>query len=132
MARSIKQVIQLSATPHEVYEALMDSEVHSSFTGSRAVISRKVGGKFSTFDNYSTGTNLKLSKDKKIVQTWRANDWPEGALSKATFALKASKQGTQLTFTQTGVPDSQYKAIKQGWIDFYWKPMKEMFGKRKR
>lgn len=34
------------ATPHEVYEALMDSRTHGRLTGGPARISRKVGGRF--------------------------------------------------------------------------------------
>ncbi|MEK7671180.1 MAG: SRPBCC family protein, partial [Bacteroidota bacterium] len=117
------------ASPHEVYEMLMDSKKHAKFTRRRrANISRKVGGKISAYDGYITGENVELVEDKKIVQLWRGSDWPEGVLSKATFSLKKVKGGTKLTFTQTGVPDEQHASIKQGWIDFYWKPMKEMLG----
>jgi hypothetical protein len=34
-----------------------------------------------------------------------------------------------MTFTQTGVPAQFYEDIKQGWIDYYWTPMKEMLEK---
>ena len=103
--RTIKQSVTIKASPHDVYEALMDSKKHAKFTGGKATISRKVGGKFSAFDGYAEGVNLELVPDKKIVQSWRASDWPEGHYSKATFALKAVAGGTKLTFTQTGVPE---------------------------
>ncbi len=103
----------------------MDSKKHAKFTGSAARISRKVGGKISAYDGYITGENVELVEDKKIVQLWRGSDWPEGVLSKATFSLKKVKGGTKLSFMQTGVPDEQYAPMKQGWIDFYWTPMKE-------
>ena len=50
-------------------------------------ISREVGGKFNTFDDYASGVNLELVPDEKIVQSWRASDWAEGQYSQATFAL---------------------------------------------
>jgi hypothetical protein len=37
--------------------------------------------------------------------------------------------GTQITFRESGVPDHQYEAIKQGWIDSYWEPMRKLFDK---
>lgn len=126
MPKAIRQSVTIKATPQAVYEALMDSRKHARFTGGTASISRKVGGKFSVFDGYAEGINLKLVSGKKIVQTWRANDWPKNQYSKATFALTKVKSGTRLTFTQTGVPDQQYTAVKQGWIDFYWTPLKQM------
>ncbi len=127
--KNIRQSVTFKTNPHEVYEALMDSEKHAEFTGGEALISREVGGKFSTFDGYAEGVNLELVPDKKIVQSWRASDWPEGHYSKATFSIQEVEGGTRLTFTQTGVPEEQSKDIAQGWRDYYWAPMKEMLEK---
>jgi activator of HSP90 ATPase len=127
--KTIRQSVTIKASPHDVYEALMDSKQHAEFTGGRAAISRKVGGKFTAFDGYARGVNLELVPDKKIVQTWRAEDWPEGHYSKATFTFTKVEGGTKLTFTQTGVPEDQYASISQGWRDYYWAPMKEMLEK---
>jgi activator of HSP90 ATPase len=127
--RTIKQSITIKTGPHDVYEALMDSKKHAAFTGDRAVISRAVGGKFSTFGIYAEGVNLELVPDKKIVQSWRASDWPEGHYSRVTFALKAIADGTQLTFTQSGVPVEFADDVSQGWRDYYWAPLKEMLEK---
>jgi len=122
----IRQTVEFEASPHDVYEALMDSAKHARFTGAAARVSRKVGGRFTTYDGYSEGKNLELIPDKKIVQTWRAGDWPEKHHSKIVFELKKTKNGTKLVFEQTGVPAEFYDDIAQGWVDFYWTPMKEM------
>jgi activator of HSP90 ATPase len=127
--KTIKQTVTFKAGPHDVYEALMDSKKHAKFTGDKASISRKVGGKFSAFDGYSEGTNLELVPDSKIVQTWRASDWPEGLYSKVTFVFKEIAGGTRLAFTQTGIPAELHEEIEQGWRDYYWAPMKEMLEK---
>ena len=127
--RSIKQAVTIKASPHAVYEALMDSKKHSEFTGGRAVISRKVGGKFTAYDGYAEGVNLELEPDKKIVQSWRASDWPEGLYSQVTFELKNAAGGTRLTFTQTGVPEEFADDVSRGWRDYYWAPLKEMLEK---
>jgi len=127
--KTIKQSVTIKAKPHDVYEALMDSKKHAKFTGGKAVISREVGGKFNTFGGYAEGVNLELVPGKKIVQSWRADDWPEGHYSKATFELKTVAGGTALTFTQTDIPEEFVDDIAQGWKDYYWKPMKEMLEK---
>ena len=124
--RTLRQAATFKTTPHEVYEALMDSRKHAKFTGGHARISRKVGGRFSTYDGYAEGKNVELVPDARIVQTWRASDWPEGHYSQVTLSLATNRTGTRLTFVQTGIPVEQYEDIKQGWIDYYWKPMKEM------
>ena len=123
--KTIKQTVNFSANPQDIYKMLMDSKLHAKFTGDVAKIGTKVGQKFSAYIGYITGINLELKPGKKIVQSWRGSDWPEGIFSKATFTLAKTLTGTKLTFTQTGVPLSQYKNIKQGWVDYYWQPMKE-------
>jgi activator of HSP90 ATPase len=130
-ARTIRQTVTFNASPHEVYEMLMDSEKHTEFTESPATISRKVGGRFSTYDDYSTGTNVELVQDRKIVQKWRGSDWPKGHYSIATFELKGAGGKTKLVFTQIDVPEDQYEAISEGWKEFYWDKMKKVTDKRK-
>ena len=127
--KTIRQSVTFRASPHTVYEMLMDSRKHAKFTGGKAGISRKIGGKFNACDGYIDGVNLELVPDKKIVQSWRGSDWPKGHHSKVTFSLKKLKNGTRLTFRQSGLPEKYYKDINQGWRDFYWKPMKEMLEK---
>jgi activator of HSP90 ATPase len=127
--KTIRQSATFKASPHDVYEILMDSKKHTKFTGEKTSISRKIGGKFTAYAGYIEGVNLDLVPGKKIVQSWRGSDWPEGHYSKVTFSLKKVKPGTQLTFRQSGVPQEYYKDISQGWRDFYWKPMREMLEK---
>jgi len=128
--KTIRQSVTFKASPHDVYEAIMDSKRHSEFTGAKVSISRKIGGKFSVYGGDIEGVNLELVPDQKIVQSWRYGDWPMGHYSKATFSLKKTPTGTRLTFTQTEVPGQFYNDISQGWRDYYWGPMKEMLEKR--
>lgn len=123
--KDLKQQVTFKASPHTVYEIIMDSRKHSALSGDIAKITRRVGGKF-TVGDYIEGVNLEIVPDEKIIQTWRYNDWPEGHFSRATFFFKPVPGGTRLTFTQTGIPEQFYHDIKQGWIDYYWNPMKEM------
>jgi activator of HSP90 ATPase len=127
MGRIIRQSATLHASPHAVYEALMDSRQHAKITGSPARISRKVGGAISAYGGYISGTNLELEPDRKIVQAWTASEWPAGHLSRVTFRLTPVKAGTRIDFTHSGVPDRFFDDIKQGWIDNYWQPLRARF-----
>ena len=122
--KTLHQTIAFKATPHEVYEALMDSKKHTDFTEATAVISRDIGGKFTAFDGWASGENVELVQDKKIVQTWRSADWPDNHYSTITFSLKQKGVETILDFTQTEIPMGFYNDIKQGWIDWYWDKLK--------
>jgi len=88
--KDIKQFVTIKATPHQLYDAFMDSEVHSKFTGASAKIDPKVGGEFTAWDGSLEGKTLQLENDKKIVQQWRSNEenWPEGTYSNLTLEFK--------------------------------------------
>lgn len=120
---TIKQGTMLPGTPHQIFELLMDSKKHASFTGGEASISRKVGGKFSIFDGWATGENVEIVKDKKIVQKWRGDEWPAGHYSLVTFTLLPAKGGTKLLFSQQDVPSQFAKDIAAGWKEYYWSAM---------
>ncbi len=124
----IKQKVTFQAAPERVFRALMDEKEHASFTGEKAKISAKVGGRFRCYGDYIEGVNLDLADGRRIVQAWRARNWPEGAWSIATFTLTPAAGGkTALAFSHTGVPETHRAAHEQGWKDFYWSRMKKHF-----
>ncbi|MGZ5502718.1 MAG: SRPBCC domain-containing protein [Halobacteriota archaeon] len=52
---------------------------------------------FSSFDGWASGTTLELIPDKKIMQKWRAAEWPEGHYSTVTFELQ-TKMPTRFSY----------------------------------
>ena len=125
--KKIKQTVSFQASPAEVYELIMDSKKHTAFSGSKATMSQKAKGKFTAYDGYCHGYNMELVEGKKIVQAWHfAEDgWPDDHFSTCTFLFKKEAGGvTKMTFTQEGIPEHKAEALKSGWKDYYWKPMK--------
>jgi activator of HSP90 ATPase len=129
----ITQKIVLPALTEDVYEALLDPKKHSEFTGSKATGKAIVGGKFTAWEGYISGRNLELEKGKRIVQEWVTTGWPEDyPPSKLEFTFKEVDGKTELTMVHSGIPADQEEELKQGWIDYYWKPLKNYFEKRRR
>jgi activator of HSP90 ATPase len=129
---TITQKIVLPAQPEEVYDALLDPKKHSEFTGSKATGKAKVGAKFTAWDGYISGRNIELEKGKRIVQEWVTTDWPDGyPPSKLEFTFKEVDGKTELTMVHSDIPTEQEEELKQGWIDYYWKPLKNYFEKRR-
>lgn len=126
---SIKQSATISATPKEVYAALMSSAKHSKITGAKAFIGKKAGDAFYAYDGYITGRNIELKPGKTIVQSWIAMEdkWPAGHESKVTFELKEVKGGTKIDFLHEDVPAVIAKNFVTGWKDYYWNPLKKYF-----
>ncbi len=121
--KTLKQTVRINAKPSQIYEALTNPEIHSQFTQNLAENTDKLGA-FSTYGGYSSGKNLELVKDKKIVQTWTCDDFPEGHYTTVTLEFKEEKQGTTLKLIQTSIPIENYEDIAAGWIEYYWKPLK--------
>ena len=118
----------IPAAPEEVYDAYLDEEKHARFTGARAICERFVGGKFSAWTGYITGTNLKLENARRIVQEWKTTEWPAGyGPSLLEFTFERKKNGTEVHITQSAVPSDQAKYYKKGWAEFYSSPMKNFF-----
>ena len=124
--KTVEQTVTFRASSHDVFEALMDSEKHSQFTGAQANISREIGGSFTAYDGALSGTLLEVEPDSKIVQSWRGSDegWIPGHYSTATFSLEDVPGGTRLVLVQTGVPEKSYDQIVQGWQTYYWPKLK--------
>ena len=129
--KTIKQTELIPAEPVDVYEALMDAKRHSEFTGSKATSDPRVGGEFTAWDGYIFGKNLKLESGKRIVQEWKTTEWPtDYPPSIVEFTFRQTKDGTELTMVHQNVPAEQVSSYRQGWIDFYWKPLKKYFKKK--
>jgi activator of HSP90 ATPase len=129
--REIRHIVRFDAKPSAIYQALMNSKKHAAFTGAPAKIDPRVGGRFSAWGRHLRGVNVMLVKNKRIVQAWRAQNWPSGHFSIATFDLKRAPGGTMLIFTQTGIPAKNAHSINAGWKTHYWQLLKQRIARRK-
>ena len=129
--KTIRQTVHISAKPQEVYEAFVDAKKHGEFTGAKVKFDAKVGGKFDIWGGELTGENVELVQGKKIVQKWRASDWPKGHFSDLTINLESGNDETRLVLVQENVPDDKADEIDDGWHQYYWKPMNEYFKRNK-
>ncbi len=127
---TIKQTVFIPAKPMDVYTALIDEGKHIEFTGSKASIDPKVGGKFTAWDGYIFGKNLTLEKGKKIIQEWQTTEWPDFPPSIVEFSFNKKGDGTELIMIHSKVPIEQAESYRQGWINFYWEPLKKYFTKK--
>ena len=120
----IHQEVTFKAKPARIYEALMDSREHEAFTANGAAqVSRDAGGAFSCHGGHIEERNIELLPNKRIIQAWRAKNWPEGIYSIVRFELKGEDGGTRLIFDQTGAPEDQREMLESGWHKRYWEPL---------
>ena len=134
MPTSIHQVNTFKASPRRIYDILMSSREHAAMTANGAAkISRKQGGTFSCHGGWIGGRNVELVPGKRIVQAWRAKNWPSGVYSLVSFTLrrqgKGKAKGTRLTLDHTGIPGHHSGHLKRGWKARYWRPLRAYLAK---
>ena len=97
-------------------------------TGGASQIDPVVGGKFSAWDGYITGTTLELEPYRRIVQSWRTVEFPADAPdSRLEILLEENAGETRLTLKHSHVPAGQGAAYESGWMSNYFDPMKDYF-----
>jgi uncharacterized protein YndB with AHSA1/START domain len=127
MCKTIKQKVKFHLSPDRIYRLLIDSKLHSELTGQKATISKKVGGKFSTQGGRVTGINVDLVPGKRVVQAWRAEEFPPGIFSMAAFQLSPNKDGgTDLVLTHRGVPKDLIPGVEKDWRQMYWERIRRL------
>jgi uncharacterized protein YndB with AHSA1/START domain len=129
VTKTIEQSVRLDATPAQLFDAYLDSRLHSAVTGGEAKMSRKAGG------GQLRGSNLLIVPKKLIVQAWRSSHWkasdPDSILILRFTGVPGSRRtGSQsergrIDLTHVGVPAHDYKGVKQGWPKYYWRPWKK-------
>jgi len=125
---TISEVIH--ATPEQIYKAWLSTDGHTKMTGSPAEVEGRVKGKFTAWDGYISGETLELKPYARFVQAWRTTEFPEGSPdSWVEILFEAVKGGTKITIKHSNIPEGQADDYKQGWQDFYFKPMKQYFSK---
>lgn len=131
--KTIKQKVVIPASPKEVYDAYVDPKKHSQFTESKATGKPVVGGKFTAWDGYIFGKFLELENGKRVVQEWTSTDFPKSYVpSKLELCFNEVKGGTEIIMVHSGVPEEQADETADGWVEWYWEPLKKYFSKKQK
>ena len=119
----------IPATPQRIFETWLDSNGHTQMTGGAAEISAIEGARFTAWDGYITGKNIRLDSGRRIVQAWRTTEFSESDPdSHIDMLLEAVPGGTRITLHHSNVPDGHLGYQNGGWQDSYFDPMKAFFG----
>jgi activator of HSP90 ATPase len=125
MARTIQQTVLFDASPARLFDMYMDSARHTAATGARAAITRRVGGAFTAHNGQLAGRTLLLVPNRLVVQSWRATHWPKSDLDSILLLLFSAHEARgRITLVHANVPDADYKGVKNGWNEYYWRRWK--------
>src|SRR5580765_6156405 len=112
MKTIVQKIVFKNTTPETLYDLYMNAKMHTLITGAPAKITAKEGAKFSVHGGYISGKNLRLVKDRLIVQTWRPQGWDEHDLD-STFIIEVEPEGNDVVLhaIHTNLPDKHAEHI---------------------
>lgn len=123
---------EFRAPAFELYRTFTDSQRIAAFTRAPPKLfeGAKVGGKFELFGGNVSGEYLELEEPKKIVQSWRLKEWPEGHHSKLEIGFDQNDVDnvTVMRVSWSGVPIGQEDVTRRNWGEYYVRSIKQTFG----
>ena len=123
---------RIDAEPADVYGSWMTSGGHTQMTGANAHVDPRVGGAYSAWNGYITGTTTLLDPPRRLVQSWRAADFgTDDSDSTIDVTFESVAGATLVTVRHSGVPLGQRGYEEGGWLESYFAPMKAYFERRK-
>lgn len=126
MKNEFTLTVTFNTRAEKIYKAWLTAQGHTLMTGSPAKVDGCVNGEFTAWDGYIWGRFLELEENKRIAQAWRTGEFAEEAEdSRVEVLLEEEKGKTKLTLKHSNIPEGQAEGYKQGWEDFYFKPMRE-------
>lgn len=130
---TIREILQFETSPENLYNTLIQSELHSKLTQSEALIDARPGGEYTAYDGYIHGTITELIPYQKIAQTWIAEEaeWPQEHVSYVVFEFEPIENETKLKFEHRNIPSSLTETFRIGWNEYYWEPLKALFPQKK-
>ncbi len=127
---SIKLEDTFPVSCDQLYRDWLDSDAHTEFTGGEAQINNEIGGTFTAWDEYISGTTLELEPNSRIKQTWRSTEFEDQDEDSILEVLlePADSSATKLIIKHTNIPEGQGERYEKGWVEHYFEPMHRHYG----
>lgn len=123
--KTVEQTINFNGVkPSELYDMYLDSKHHGKIVNGKVKISKKVGAKFTVWDDKMGGRNLMLVPGKTVVQSWGTGKKNEED-SVLILSFLKKKSGAQLHMVHTHLPARIANDVDEGWKKYYWTPWKK-------
>ncbi|XP_034668170.1 activator of 90 kDa heat shock protein ATPase homolog 1 [Drosophila subobscura] len=126
--RTLSMTEEFHCNANDLYNALTKPDMVSAFTRAPAKVDPVRGGEFVLYGGNVLGKFEELIPEKKIQQSWRLKNWSSGHYSNVLIELEETSSSTMMTLKQTGIPATEYDAMKTNWHRYYWHSIKQTFG----
>lgn len=123
----IKQRYKINASARKVWNALVNPKRINEWGGGPAKMTDEVGFRFSLWKGSIFGKNIKVEKNKLLVQEWYAGRWDQPSI--VTFALNENNGVTTVSLLHEDVPGNEEEDLKKSWKADYMNPLKNLVEK---
>ena len=90
-----------------------------------------VGSAFRARSGYVRGETLELVPNERIVQRWRASDFPAGYPdARLEVTLVPESGGTKLCLSHQMLPRQNAAQYDEAWKERYWRPLRAYLAQR--
>ncbi|EDW80345.1 uncharacterized protein Dwil_GK18713 [Drosophila willistoni] len=126
--RTLSMTEEFHCNANDLYNALTKPEMVTAFTRAPAKVDAVRGGEFVLYGGNVLGKFEELVPEKKIQQSWRLKNWSSGHYSNVVIEFEETSSSTMMTLKQTGIPASEYDAMRTNWHRYYWHSIRQTFG----
>ncbi|KFY55109.1 hypothetical protein V496_07109 [Pseudogymnoascus sp. VKM F-4515 (FW-2607)] len=123
---------EFRTTAAELYATFTDPARIAAFTRAQPKVfeGAKVGGKFEIFGGNVSGKYEALEEPRRIVQSWRLDQWPAGHFSTLELVFDQNDVDgvTVMRVEWKGVPVGQEEVTRRNWNEYYVRSIKTTFG----
>lgn len=109
----------LSIRSDDLWDLLTNPGRIPMWTRAPAQLSLNPGSTFSLFNGNVTGSILSIEPTNKLVQKWRAPQWPTNHFGTLTTTLSQGESSTKLTLSLEGVPLEEEDRSRDALDRFY-------------
>jgi uncharacterized protein YndB with AHSA1/START domain len=122
----IRQTYLINASPAQVWQALTEDVVIQKWSAAAAAFVPQAGMDYSLLDGTIVGKIVEVVPNKKLVQTWKPNDWTIDN-SVVTFTLTPVGKKTRVDLLHENVEEFDYEGTSEGWDIYYLGAIQRMF-----
>ncbi len=115
--KKIKQTYHINAPIEKVWDCFVDPKEIEAWGSGPAKMSDEEGGDFSLWGGDIYGTNIKVTKGKRLEQDWYGGKWDKP--SKVIFTFTKDGDTTVVHLIHTDLPKGEEQSFADGWKDYY-------------
>ncbi len=122
--KTISKKYLINSSIEKVWESLVTPRIIEKWSGSKAEMSDEENSNFKLWNGDIFGKNIKVVKNKELVQEWSEKNWDNP--SEVNFSLVSKNNKTELVLIHKNVPDEKMESISSGWDEYYLGPLKNL------